>query len=199
MPVNSTSSSDADAGAPPPPATPPERGLERLRTWTHALDARGFGGDEATRRAARRPMDGVADAAARLQFANERLSGEHALRLATSGTEPFGAAGQVVWRHDPLHRTPGPRPFRTEDGMPLWRAMTMPTLSIYTELGEWTPKDLAERHAALPRATCALVHGAGHNVHHEKPEWLADVLRAWWQAPGDVLPQGLQPGEPQRA
>jgi len=179
-----------------PPSTPPERLLERLRNWTESLDARGFGGDEASRRAARRPMESVAEAAARLQFANPRLALEHALRLATTGTEPWRGGAQVVWRHDPLHRTPSPRPFRTEDGMPLWRALTMPVLSIYTELGEWTPKDLPERHAALPRVTRALVPGAGHNLHHERPEWLAEVLRAWWQAPGDVLPTGLQAGEP---
>lgn len=182
-----------------PPSTPAERGLERLRHWTESLDARGFGSDAETRRRARKPMADVGEAAAKLQFSNPRLRPDVALRLAGTGSEPTGHGAQVVWRHDPLHRTPGPRPFRTEDGLSLWRAMTMPVLSIYSELGEWTPRDLAERHAAAPRLTAALLPAAGHNAHHEQPELLGAILDAWWRVPGTGLPEGLTPGQPRGA
>ncbi len=168
----------------------------RLEAWLDALRIPGFTGDVAERRAARRTMPTVADAAARLQKANPRLPAQMALRLAATNTEPLGNG--LVWRHDPLHRTPSARPFRIDEAMQLWAKLPMPVLSIYAEHSEWLPPDLHARHAVVPRLHAGVLRGVGHNLHHEQPETLAPMLESWWQAPGQCLPDGLAPGEPGR-
>ncbi len=168
----------------------------RLESWLDALAQPNLLGDVTERRAARRGMATLADAAARLQKANPRLSGEMALRLAGTNTEP-GPNGWM-WRHDPLHRTPSARPFRIDEAMCLWAKLPMPVLSIYAEQSEWLPADLPARHAVVPQLRAGVLLGAGHNLHHEQPETIAHLLESWWNAPGLCLPEGLVPGEPGR-
>ena len=180
---------------------PPESSVDiwpqRLETWLDSLLVPGFTGDIAERRAVRRPMPTVADAAARLQKANARISPAMALQLATTNTEPV--PGGLVWRHDPLHRTPTSRPFRTDEAQRLWTKLQMPVLSIYAEHSQWLPPDLPARHAAVPRLHAGVLPGTSHNLHHEQPETIAHLLESWWNAPGQSLPDGLFPGEPGRA
>lgn len=166
----------------------------RLESWLDALRVPGFAGDVAERRIVRRPMATLEDAAARLQKANPRLPAAMALRLATTNTEDV--VGGLVWRHDPLHRTPSARPFRTDEGMRLWAKLAMPVLSVYAEHSEWLPPDLHARHAIVPRLLAGVLPGASHNLHHEQPETIAHLLESWWNAPGQCLPDCLLPGEP---
>lgn len=177
-----------------PPADKPEKSLKRLGYWVEALQIPGFAGDLATRRASRKTMATVQIAADKLMAANPRLSQLMAEMLAQTGTEP--TENGVVWRHDPLHRTPGARPFRVDEAQVFWQALTMPVLSIYATLGEWLPKDLIWRHQQLPQVTVAHLLGAGHNLHHEQPQLLAEALRIWLASPPDTLPLGLTAGEP---
>lgn len=160
---------------------PPERRAEgardQLLRWVEACDRPEFLASTAGRRAQRRAMPSLQAAADRLIAANARLPAGMAARLAATGTEPTGAG--FTWRHDPLHRTPSVRPFRADEARSLWRAMTMPVLSIYAEHSEWRPDDLAERHACLPQGTAAQLAAAGHNLHHEQPELLADAIALW--------------------
>jgi pimeloyl-ACP methyl ester carboxylesterase len=167
--------------------------VPRLQRWIAALAAPGFGGEPDERRRSRRPMPSVQVAAHKLQAVNGRLTSTRALQLAETGTEPVD--GGVVWRHDPLHRTPSSRPFRVEEARPLWQAIEQPVLSIYAGESEWMPRDLRERHGHLRHRTVATLPGAGHNLHHEQPELLAAALQAWSDNPGQPL-AGLEPGEP---
>lgn len=50
--------------------------------------------------------------------------------------------------------------------------------------------DLLEEH---PRATLAVVDGAGHALPHERPELLAGLLREWLGRAGAATPAGHQP------
>lgn len=168
----------------------------RLAGWLDALNLPALAGDVTERRAGRRPMATLADAAARLQKANPRLPAQMALRLAETNTEPV--ANGWVWRHDPLHRTPSARPFRIDEAMRLWALLPMPVLSVYAEHSEWLPPDLRARHAAVPHLHAGALPGASHNLHHEQPETIAHLLESWWNAPGQCLPDGLTPGEPGR-
>ncbi len=177
-----------------PPADKPEKSLKRLGYWVEALQTPGFAGDLSARRASRKAMATVQHAADKLQAANPRLSPTMAAMLAQTGTET--CENGVVWRHDPLHRTPGARPFRVDEAQVFWQALTMPVLSIYASLGEWLPKDLIWRHQQLPQVTVAHLLGAGHNLHHEHPQLLAQALRSWLASSADPLPLGLTTGEP---
>ena len=169
---------------------------KRLASWLDALQVPGFTGDVTERREARRPMTSVADAAERLRKANDRLPEAMALRLAATNTEPV--TDGVVWRHDPLHRTPSARPFRLDEALYAWAQLPMPVLSVYAEHSEWLPPDLAARHAVVPHLHAGVLLGSGHNLHHEQPEVIAQLLESWWNGPGQCLPAGLIPGEPGR-
>jgi pimeloyl-ACP methyl ester carboxylesterase len=164
-----------------PPESPVDIWPQRLENWLDSLLVPGYTGDIADRRASRRPMPTVEDAAA---------------RLATTNTEPV--AGGLVWRHDPLHRTPTARPFRTDEALQLWQKLAMPVLSIYAQHSQWLPPDLAARHASVPRLHAGVLADTSHNLHHEQPAAIAHLLESWWNAPGQALPEGLLPGEPGR-
>lgn len=166
----------------------------RLRRWCHALGQPGVNGDVEHRRAARRPMPDLSVAAERLGRANPRLSPERALQLAESFTEP-GPDG-VRWRYDPLHRTPSAKPFVTGEAEAMWGAVRAPTLSVFGSEG-LMPEDLADRHAQVADLRAGYVAGAGHNIHHERPELVATAAR--WMVEEKVgLPPGLVPGTPPR-
>lgn len=177
-----------------PPEMPIAAWPDRLTSWLDALQVPGYTGDLSERRASRRPMPNVEEAAKRLQKANPRLPAEMALRLAQTNTEMTSEG--VVWRHDPLHKTPSSRPFRTDEAMTLWARLQMPVLSIYADHSEWLPPDLAQRHAQVPHLHAGVLANASHNLHHEQPDLLAEMLRSWFLAPGKTLPVGLRPGEP---
>ncbi len=177
-----------------PLENPVEAWPSRLEAWLDAQLQPGLVGDANDRKANRRAMATLEDAAARLQKANHRLPADMALRLAQTNTERV--PGGLAWRHDPLHRTPSARPFRLDEALRLWANLPMPVLSVYAEHSEWLPPDLPTRHAVVPRLHAGVLMGAGHNLHHEQPGTIAHLLESWWNAPGVCLPDGLLPGEP---
>lgn len=176
-----------------PPAQGPAIALERVKKRVQALQMPGYASDEPTRRHIRRPMPDRGAAARRLMDVNPRLSAAVAAHLAAVGTELHPDGKGVTWRHDPLHRTPSPRPFRADEGEVFWRALHLPVLSIYADQSQWRPDDLAARHACLPQAVVATLPDASHNFHHEQPDLLARIVRQWLDRPG-ALPEGLLPG-----
>lgn len=159
-------------GMGPPYATLDDT-LGRLTRWTEALGWDRVAGDRDRRRRARTVMADIDDAASRLCRVNPRLPIERARRLASTFTEP--AEGGVAWCYDPLHRTPAAKPFLEAEARAFWSALTMPVLSLYGEHG-WPPDDLASRHEALADVTVGRVSGAGHNIHHDRPELVAAAM-----------------------
>lgn len=165
----------------------------RLEQWVSALKAPGLDVDTAVRRAQRKPMPGgVAEAAERMRRVNPRLGSERALEIAGYGTEPHPSGG-VVWRFDPLHKTPGARPFGASEWHHHWARVTAPVLSLYGGETEWMVGDLAERHAQLKQVLVGLVDGAGHNIHHDRPEVVSAALSAWMSGERAALPAGVRP------
>ena len=168
-----------------------------LQDWVGALQTPGFGGDLPTRRRSRKPMASVQAAADKLVQVNPRLGAGRALQLATTGTEPVqpdnADDARVVWRHDPLHRTPSARPFRLDEAAALWQAVCCPVLAVYPEeKTPWHPTDFAERHRHLHNLQLGWLPQTGHNLHHDAPDLLAAALLAWLAEPG-ALPAPLLP------
>lgn len=63
---------------------------------------------------------------------------------------------------------------------PLLGAVTAPSLIVWGEDDAWIPVDRAHRlHAAIPGSELALIAGAGHLVHLDRPDALAAVLSEW--------------------
>ena len=156
-----------------PPSHAPDDTPERLRAWLRALVPDRVG-DVDVRSRHRTRMDSAEEAADRLVRLNPRLAPDHARELASSFTEPHPLGG-VTWRFDPMHRTPSAKPFRLDEVFPLWRRIEIPVTSVWGERG-FHPDRLAERHACLTDLEVGVIDGAGHNLHHERPEVVGELI-----------------------
>ncbi len=163
----------------------------RLARWSAALDKPAFVGDVAHRRRARKVLADHDEAAQRLRRVNPRLTAERAQRLAHTFTEPAEGAQGVVWRQDPLHRTPSAKPYLRSEAESLWAQITCPVLSLQGAESVWLPEDLTERHAALKDVTSGQVPGAGHNLHHDQPQVIAEATHAWVRHAPEALPSAI--------
>ncbi len=147
---------------------------ERMAQWIHDLEARAS--------KAPRPMPTRADAARRLREANPRMPEPLAKLLAEKGTREV--EGGFVWAYDPLHRTRSPSPASVEQFNAFLRRIDAPTLLVegaQSEFRQWVADD-RERHLAhLERARIA---DAGHHLHQDQPEALAEVVAKFLGAGG---------------
>ncbi|MCK6548391.1 alpha/beta hydrolase [Myxococcota bacterium] len=168
--------------------------LGRLRRWHTSLRRGGIALDVEGRRATRQKLTDVADAAERLRRYNERLEPAHALELAETFTEPFEDG--VAWRFDPLHKVPAAKPYLFDEVAAAWRGLSMPVLSLYGDETSWVPSDLDARIALVPDLRSGVVERAGHNLHHDRPEVIADAIARWMTDPTAPLPAGIREGRP---
>lgn len=123
-------------------------------------------------------FDTLAD---RLCGNNARLSRERALFLARH----WGRAkpdGRVELASDPAHRIVNPVLYRLEEAEACWRNVTAPVLWVtgaesetYAQL-RLSPEDLVTRKACIRELTERVIADAGHMLHHDQPERLADVI-----------------------
>jgi pimeloyl-ACP methyl ester carboxylesterase len=123
-----------------------------------------------------RPLASLAEAAARLRRRDPLLGEDLALELAGRGTRPV--AGGVVWKHDPLHLTMGPYPFRVEVAAAYWRRIASPVLIVDGAASALRHADaeLARRRAAFTDSRHVVLPGAGHMMQRHQPDALADLL-----------------------
>ena len=177
-----------------PPYTPLTESLARLSRWAVALDQPGVDGDVEQRRAGRPRMADLDEAAQRLRRVNPRLSPMRARSLAGSFTETAPGGG-LVWQYDPLHRTPAAKPFVQGEAEALWRGVRAPTLSLFGDLG-FRPEGLRTRHEGLGSPCVGWVPNAGHNLHHERPELVAEGVRTLYRSGRPELPRGVRGSPP---
>ncbi|MDB4956398.1 MAG: alpha/beta hydrolase fold protein [Myxococcales bacterium] len=129
-----------------------------------------------TARAKVQPMPSIQDAANRLRKHDPLLGEDLARRLATAGTR--ASEGGFVWKHDPLHLTMGPYPFRRDAAAQYWRRITCPVLVVD---GDKSFMNLPDSERAARRAeirTCRHVTlaGAGHMMQRHQPAALAKLV-----------------------
>lgn len=115
-------------------------------------------------------------AAERLRRTNPKLKPDLALELARSGMKRT-AGGKWVWKFDPLHRTIAPQPFYSQQAIEYFRRIACPVLLVHGADSRQTPRpDAEERLAAIGDRTIAEIENAGHMIHHDNPERLAQVV-----------------------
>lgn len=155
-----------------PPAQPVASMPERIRTWLAAW--------QRVRRYAARPMASLDEAAERLRRHDPRLDPELALRLAAHGTREV-EGGKRLFKHDPLHLTPGPYPFTLELASAFWRGIACPTLLVDAQASEfqYAPEDLAQRIACFKHARCETLADCGHMMQRHQPVALAQLIAAF--------------------
>ncbi|MCB9564870.1 MAG: alpha/beta hydrolase [Kofleriaceae bacterium] len=136
---------------------------------------------EAWKRARTRPLRIMADvdeAAARLRQHDPLLDEVQARELAAHGTRPVRDG--VTWKHDPLHLTMGPYPFRVDLAAAFWRRIACPTLVVDGEASmlRLPDADREARRGFLGDARHAVLPGAGHMMQRHQPDALAELLAA---------------------
>ncbi|WP_313024442.1 alpha/beta fold hydrolase [Pseudomonas lopnurensis] len=130
-----------------------------------------------------RPYADYARLCERLQQSNKRLPPERAKFLA-SQLGVMGDDGLVHIAADPLTRFFAPISLHREQLIELWRGMSLPVLcirggrSFISKAFEHRQEDLQERIAALPQGREALLEDGTHNLHHEHPEQVAQLIEA---------------------
>ncbi len=101
--------------------------------------------------------------------------------LAERGTLPV--PGGRAFKHDPVHVTRGPYPFRVEQSSQYWRAVRCPVLLLEGERTELPPPpDYPERVACLRDARTRVIPGAGHMMMRHAPGAVADAIVAFLRA-----------------
>jgi pimeloyl-ACP methyl ester carboxylesterase len=128
-----------------------------------------------------RDYDSFDALAERLRGNNSRLSGEKALFLARhwGRSKPDG---RVELASDPAHKLVNPILYRVEEAEACWRKVAAPVLwvagaeSKAPEMLKLSSADLAARKACFRQLTERVIAGAGHMVHHDQPERLAEVI-----------------------
>ena len=162
------------------PATRPEQAPERCAQWL----------DELKKPITLRGYDSVAKVAARLQKTNPRLSGERAAFLAEHWAAP-DANGEWQVLGDPVHKGKSPLLYRVEEVLACWSKVEAPVLWVEaddTNAWDWMgPKEEARgeidrRITFFPNVRKAMVHDAGHMLHHDQPEEMAMLLEEFLAA-----------------
>jgi pimeloyl-ACP methyl ester carboxylesterase len=123
---------------------------------------------------------GIDEAAARLRAHDPLLGEELARELAVHGTRPAPDGG-LAFKHDPLHVTLGPMPFRVEYAAEFWTRITCPVLWVEGELSAFRHAvgEVDRRVGLLANAERAMLPGAGHMMQRHQPAALADLVAAF--------------------
>jgi pimeloyl-ACP methyl ester carboxylesterase len=115
-------------------------------------------------------------AAERLLRGNPRLQPDLALELARWGMRR-NDGGNWVWKFDPLHRTTAPQPFYSGQAVEFFRRIQCPVLLVHGSESRQTRRpDMEERLEAIAHCSVAEVENAGHMIHHDNPERLAEIV-----------------------
>jgi pimeloyl-ACP methyl ester carboxylesterase len=121
-------------------------------------------------------MASLDEAAARLRKNDPMLGDALALRLAEAGTRVVEDG--FTWKHDPLHMTMGPYPYRRDAAAQYWSKITCPVLAVDAAQSKL---NLSEAERAARRgyfASCrhVTIDQAGHMLQRHQPEQLARLL-----------------------
>jgi pimeloyl-ACP methyl ester carboxylesterase len=98
------------------------------------------------------------------------------------------ADGRIELWADPKHKRVNPVLYQRDQAEACWRAIAAPLLLVFAEESDLTRRmagEIAEDHlrATLPSATTALVRGAGHMIHHERPDETAALIEGFLARP----------------
>ena len=158
-------------------ATKPSHAPKRYAKWMDELKALHRG------ELALKPYDSAAGVAARLMKTNSRLSQDKADWLALHWARPDDAN---KWRilGDPAHKITNAQLFRVDEVLEIYKSIAAPTLSVEAGdnsldkwwQGKYTLAEYHERLQSVPNVRIGYVSDAGHMLHHDQPEQLANLI-----------------------
>lgn len=160
-----------------PPPYPLERTPEKFEAWLdgmaklRAKDDRGWLTPPTRESRAMPSLDAVLD---RMRVQSRKLDDTLGRFLAEKSTCRLDD-GTYAWRFDRRHRTTSPTPFRVEAFAAFLERVTVPTLYVAGEKGFRLPDEDARLALVKAPLTKHVIDGAGHMLHREEPDALADV------------------------
>lgn len=148
----------------------PEDAPKRYATWLDELRTPPRMRDYAS-------LDEVAE---RLMRNNPRLAAPYAHFLAAHWAAR-DAQGRYGLLGDPAHKLVNPVPYRVDEVLAVWRRIRADVLLVLSEhLDEWHrfvhAPEYQQRLAVVPTLARASVPGAGHMMHHDQPQRVADLI-----------------------
>jgi pimeloyl-ACP methyl ester carboxylesterase len=127
--------------------------------------------------------DSVEGVAQRLMKTNPRLPADKADWLAARWARP-DAQGRWHIQGHAGHKVTSAQIYRADETLALYQCITAPVLSVHASddslamwwKGSYTLADYHERLKSVPDARSAVMHNAGHMLHHDQPEQLAALI-----------------------
>lgn len=140
--------------------------------------------DEARARALR-PLPSIDAATERLRKTHPRLDARWARLLAERATHPApdGPPGSRLWKFDPLHRTRSPLIFQASQFAVFARRIRCPVLLVNGAESELYFVRDPERQAFYANRRVATLPDAGHMLHLDRPDELAQLLLDFFNEP----------------
>lgn len=149
---------------------------ERVAKWVGQLDKLE---DREPRRY--RTID---EAAAQMRVHNTRLPDDLARHLATHGVKR-NADGTYSWKFDQYQRARGPHRLAPGEYVSLWSRIACPTLLLNAEESFLESSKTAGLESYFPQARSETISGAGHWLHHDKPDEVLRTIRAFLGLTGE--------------
>lgn len=119
----------------------------------------------------------------RLRKENPRLTIEKALWLAEHYCVDAPDGNSVQLNFDPYHRLTNPILYRVEEALACWRRVTAEVLFVagnqsyfFKQFYPIDSPEFRERLAAYPKLREIFLDDCGHNIHHDQPEKLAQLI-----------------------
>jgi pimeloyl-ACP methyl ester carboxylesterase len=143
---------------------------ERIAKWVGQLD-------ELENREPRRYRT-IEEAAAQMRAHNKRLPPELALHLAAFGARQ-NEDDTYSWKFDPYQRARAPHRLSFDDHASLWSRITCSTLLLHAEESFLQSSETAGLANYFQKARSETISGAGHWLHHDKPDEVLASIRTF--------------------
>ena len=166
------------------PATRPVQAPGRLAQWMDELKALQRGELDL------KPYPSLEAVAQRLIKTNPRLSSDKAHWLAQHWAR---ANNQGEWRilGHAAHKVVNAQLFKTDETLAIYERITAHMLCVVASTDSMTPwwkgsynlTEFMQRIAAVPHITHAVIEEAGHMLHHDQPEALAQLIENFLSRP----------------
>jgi pimeloyl-ACP methyl ester carboxylesterase len=131
---------------------------------------------KAARNKPQKALPSLEAAAAKMMQKDPLLPADVARELAEVGTR--AVPGGFAWKHDPLHMTMGPYPYRLDTAIRYWTAIKCPVLMIDGAESQLNLPiaERAARRAHFKNPRHAIVPAAGHALQRHQPAAVAELI-----------------------
>lgn len=159
------------------PASRPAQAPGRYAKWMDELKTVHSGAQDL------KPYANLEAVAQRLVKTNPRLSHDKAHWLATHWARPNAQGEWRILGHA-AHKVINAQLFRLEEMLAIYERINAPTLCVVAQedsLSQWwqdkyTLSEFKQRIASVPHIEHAVIAEAGHMLHHDQPEKLAQLI-----------------------